>query len=108
MNALAPSRIAQLRLDRWAIALVLVAIYVAGLALSPSAFSNPVYLLNTVRQIAPVGIAAIGVTMVMIFGGVDLSVGAIISMTVVLAAAIMDGAACNCAGLWRRDAGGCD
>ncbi len=95
MSTLAPSGIARLRLDRWAIALVLLAIYVAGLTLSPSAFSNPVYLLNTVRQIAPVGIAAIGVTMVMIIGGVDLSVGAIISMTVVLSAAIMDGAAIN-------------
>ncbi|MCZ4353933.1 ABC transporter permease [Roseovarius aestuarii] len=95
MSALAPNRIARLRLDRWAIALVLVAIYLVGLVLSPSAFGNPVYLLNTVRQVTPVGIAAIGVTMVMIIGGVDLSVGAVISMTVVLSAALMDGAASN-------------
>ena len=95
MSALVSRQVTRLLLDRWAIALVLAAIYWAGLALSPTAFGDPAYLLNTVRQIAPVGIAAIGVTMVMILGGVDLSVGAVISMTVVVSAAVMDGSAPN-------------
>src|SRR5207248_7001879 len=48
-------------------------------------------LLNTLRQAAPVGITAVGVTLVMILRGVDLSVGAVISLAAVLCAILMDG-----------------
>jgi ribose/xylose/arabinose/galactoside ABC-type transport system permease subunit len=81
-------------LDRYAIFLVLLAIYLAALAIS-SAFADPNYLFNVVRQVAPVGIAAIGVTLVMILGGVDLSIGAVISLTAVLCASVMAGDAAN-------------
>lgn len=81
-------------LSRHAIFLVLVAVYLLGLAVSP-AFAEPNYLFNVLRQIAPVGIASIGVTLVMILGGVDLSVGAVISLTAVLTAALMAGDAGN-------------
>lgn len=93
--------------SRWAIFFVLVAIYLAGLAVSP-AFAQPNYLFNILRQAAPVGIAATGVTLVMILGGVDLSVGAVISLAAVVSAAVMAGdpanlplaiAACLAAGL---------
>lgn len=77
-------------LSRNAIFVVLIAVYLAAVAVS-QAFLDPTYLFNTVRQIAPVGIAAIGVTYVMILGGVDLSVGAVISLTAVLCAVQMDG-----------------
>lgn len=80
--------------DRGAIVIVLGVILAIGMIASP-AFSDPAYLLNTVRQIAPVGIAALGVTFVMIMGGVDLSVGAVISMTVILCPALMQGSADN-------------
>ncbi len=79
---------------RWAIFVVLVAIYLAGLMVS-SAFAEPNYLFNILRQVAPVGIAASGVTLVMILGGVDLSVGAVISLTAVLCAAQMAGEPAN-------------
>ncbi len=79
---------------RWAIFVVLVATYLAGLMVS-SAFAQPNYLFNILRQVAPVGIAASGVTLVMILGGVDLSVGAVISLTAVLCAALMAGEAAN-------------
>ncbi len=82
--------------SRYAIFFVLVAVYLAGLAVSP-AFGEPNYLFNILRQITPVGIAAIGVTLVMILGGVDLSIGAVISLTAVLAAAVMAGDAANIA-----------
>jgi ribose/xylose/arabinose/galactoside ABC-type transport system permease subunit len=82
------------RLSRHAIFYVLVALYAAGLAVSP-AFADPAYLLNIMRQVAPVGIAAVGVTLVMILGGVDLSVGAVISLTAVLCAAVMNGDPAN-------------
>jgi ribose/xylose/arabinose/galactoside ABC-type transport system permease subunit len=82
--------------SRHAIYLVLMGVYIAGLAVSP-AFDEPGYLFNVLRQIAPVGISAIGVTLVMVLGGVDLSVGAVISLTAVVAATVMAGDAANVA-----------
>jgi ribose/xylose/arabinose/galactoside ABC-type transport system permease subunit len=81
-------------LDRAAIWLVLL-LLLAIAALLSEAFLRPNYLLNIVRQAAPVGIAAVGVTLVMIAGGVDLSVGAIISLSAVVAAVLMEGSAAN-------------
>ena len=78
-------------LGLWLALLGLVAI---AAALSPG-FLNPVNLLNIVRQASVVGIAAVGVTLVMITGGVDLSVGAVIVFGSVLAATIMDGQDAN-------------
>jgi ribose/xylose/arabinose/galactoside ABC-type transport system permease subunit len=77
-----------------AIWLVLVALLVAAALLSPG-FLDPAYLVNIVRQAAPIGIAAVGVTLVMILGGVDLSVGAVISFAAVLCAVQMEGRAEN-------------
>ena len=88
----------QAQLDRFlaanAIFLVLLVVYLIGVAAS-EAFLTPNYLFNVVRQVAPVGIAAIGVTFVMILGGVDLSVGAVISLAAVVCAVQMDGDAAN-------------
>jgi ribose/xylose/arabinose/galactoside ABC-type transport system permease subunit len=77
-------------LERYAIWIVLLFLFITAASLS-EAFLRPIYIFNVVRQVAPVGIAAIGVTMVMIMGGVDLSVGAIISLGAVFAAVLMDG-----------------
>ena len=84
----------QLFLADYAILIVLAGLYLIALAVS-EAFANPPYLFNIIRQVAPVGIAAIGVTYVMILGGVDLSVGAVISLTAVVCAVHMDGSATN-------------
>ncbi|WP_119268570.1 ABC transporter permease [Taklimakanibacter deserti] len=79
---------------RYAIFVVLILVY--GLAILVSeAFLQPSYLFNVMRQVAPIGIAAIGVTFVMIVGGVDLSIGAVISLTSVLCAVQMNGDAGN-------------
>jgi len=87
-----------LALRRWirsyAIWLVLALLFAIAAMLS-EAFLRPIYIFNIVRQAAPVGIAAIGVTLVMILGGVDLSVGAVISLAAVLAAVVMDGQVAN-------------
>src|SRR5262249_20118199 len=40
---------------------------------------------------APIGIVAVGVTFVMLLRGVDLSVGAVVSMSAVVCALVMDG-----------------
>jgi len=77
-----------------AIWLVLLVMLIAAAWLS-DAFLEPVYLANVVRQAAPVGIAAIGATVVMILGGVDLSVGAVVSFAAVFSAMQMAGRAEN-------------
>jgi ribose/xylose/arabinose/galactoside ABC-type transport system permease subunit len=83
-------------LDRYAIWIVLVLLLlVAGLV--SDAFFRINYLANLLRQATPIGITAVGVTFVMILRGVDLSVGAIISMTVVISALMMNGRAENLA-----------
>jgi ribose transport system permease protein len=69
--------------------IILVAAYV-----SPG-FVQPINFFNMLRQASVVGIASVGVTLVMITGGVDLSVGAIISFASVLAASLMAGEAAN-------------
>jgi ribose/xylose/arabinose/galactoside ABC-type transport system permease subunit len=81
-------------LARWAILVVLALLYGVAIALS-DAFLEPAYVGNILRQAAPVGIAAIGTTLVMILGGVDLSIGAIISFSAVFCAVTMGGVADN-------------
>lgn len=80
-----------------AIWLVLLALLGVAAGFS-SAFVDITYLVNTFRQAAPVGVAAIGVTLVMILGGIDLSVGAVISFAAVLCAVQMAGEPRNIAG----------
>jgi len=77
-------------IERSAIWIVLLALVLAGTMLS-DAFLRPVYLGNVVRQLSPAGIAAIGVTFVMVLGGIDLSVGAVISFAAVICAVQMNG-----------------
>jgi ribose transport system permease protein len=75
---------------RVAIWLALLVLLILGGLLSP-VFLRPANLLNIVSQASVVGIAAIGVTFVMITGGIDLSVAGLITLTAVLGAAIMNG-----------------
>lgn len=82
------------RIAPLAIWLVLVAILLAGSMISEH-FLRTTNLVNVLRQATPVGIAAIGVTIVMIMGEVDLSVGAIVSLSAVICAAVMDGDPAN-------------
>ena len=69
----------------WGLAIALAAI---GAALS---FANPYFLtvpnlINVVRQISINGILAVGVTFVLLTGGVDLSLGSLVALTGVVAA----------------------
>jgi ribose transport system permease protein len=94
-NALRISRLAIVAaVDRFAIWIVLLALLALATTLS-DAFLRPAYLGNVVRQLAPVGTAAVGATFVMILGGIDLSVGAVISLAVVICAVQMDGQIAN-------------
>jgi ribose transport system permease protein len=89
-GALAEAPRRRLPLGSLGLWLGLLALVAIAAVLSPG-FLNPVNLLNIVRQASVVGVAAVGVTLVMVTGGVDLSVGAVIVFGSVLAATIMSG-----------------
>jgi ribose transport system permease protein len=60
----------------------------AGLAISNPDFLGQSNVVNTVRQIGMLGILAVGISFVIITGGIDLSIGSIVGLTGVLIAKI--------------------
>lgn len=70
--------------------LLLVAVIVVFFAATQGTIS-PAHLMNIVRQSAPLGVAAMGQTIVLLVGGIDLSVGATMSMVNLVAASVMGG-----------------
>src|SRR5512139_3952891 len=72
-------------LARFGLVLALVIIGVALAMLSPH-FLTARNLINVVRQISINGILAVGVTYVLLTGGVDLSLGSLVALTGVAAA----------------------
>ena len=66
-------------LQRWGVYLGLLAMLAISAGISPESF-NPRDLLNLAKQAAGLGIAAIGQTLVILTGGIDLSVGSTISL----------------------------
>ncbi|WP_025692374.1 ABC transporter permease [Paenibacillus zanthoxyli] len=73
---------------RYGIYLVLILLFVS-FSLASEAFLSTTNLLNIVRQVSVLGIAAIGVTFVMIAGIPDLSVGSQISLVCILTSWLM-------------------
>lgn len=72
----------------------LVAVFIVGIIASPTrngslVFLSPGNLGNIVRAVSEIGIIAIGVTFVILIGGIDLSVGAILGLAAVGTAALM-------------------
>lgn len=74
-------------LSRFAPLLGLFAVYGLFSILGPDSFSSGRNLETIARQTAIVGTAALGMTLVIIAGGIDLSVGSIIALTTVTIAA---------------------
>jgi inositol transport system permease protein len=72
---------------KYAIVLIFIAMFVAMTFLT-DAFLQPRNLVNVVRQIAVVGLIAIGVTMVIITTGIDLSSGSVLALAAVFAASL--------------------
>jgi ribose transport system ATP-binding protein/rhamnose transport system ATP-binding protein len=68
----------------------LVALIVAGIITAPS-FLDGYNLTSNIRAAAALGIVAMGQAMVMISGGVDLSVSSTITLTMILSASLMAG-----------------
>ncbi len=70
----------------------LVAVYGLFAALSPETFSGTINLETMARQTVVVAIAAVGMTLVMVKGGIDLSIGSVVALcTVVIASALRAG-----------------
>lgn len=71
----------------------LIAVYLLFLAWTPDAFARPITLITMARQTVVVGTAAVGMTLVILVGGIDLSVGSTVALTTVVAArALQSGA----------------
>ena len=68
----------------------LVLLIVVGVIAAPS-FATTSNLMNLLRQMAPLGVLAIGQTVVLIGGGIDLSVGRLIGLVVPIGALVMAG-----------------
>jgi ribose transport system permease protein len=71
----------------------LVALYVLFVVLRPETFARPINLVTMARQTVVVGIAAAGMTMVIISGGIDLSVGSSVALTTVVVARLLNSGA---------------
>jgi inositol transport system permease protein len=72
---------------KYAIVFILLAMLLAMTFLS-EAFLTPRNLLNIVRQISVMGLIAIGVTMVIITGGIDLSSGSVLALAAVVSTSL--------------------
>ena len=72
-------------------AYLLLLVIIAVFLVSTNGTVSPTHLLNIARSAAPLGIVAIGQTIALLVGGIDLSVGATISMVNLVCASIMNG-----------------
>lgn len=73
--------------------LALVGVYLLFLVWTPDTFARPIALITMARQTVVVGTAAVGMTLVILLGGIDLSVGSTVALTTVVAArALQSGA----------------
>jgi ribose/xylose/arabinose/galactoside ABC-type transport system permease subunit len=70
-------------------AVALVVTYALFAALAPASFTRAATLVTMARQTTVVAIAAVGMTYVIITGGIDLSVGSAIAFTTVVVAALL-------------------
>src|ERR1700759_1467456 len=66
--------------------LALVLMFALFSALAPGTFASASNLLTMLRQTAVVGIAGIGMTLIIVLGGIDLSVGSAVALVTVVVA----------------------
>jgi ribose transport system permease protein len=69
--------------------IALLVVYALFMVLSPSTFGRTQNLVTMARQTVVVGIAASGMTLVIIAGGIDLSVGSMVALTTVFVASLL-------------------
>ncbi len=75
--------------DRYSMLIVLIGLVIAAAALSPT-FLNPNNLLNISQQVALNGLMSVGMTLTILTGGIDLSVGSTLALGSVLVAGTKD------------------
>src|SRR5437763_8538819 len=78
-------------LERYSALLFLIALVAVFSALRPGVFFTSVNLFNIARQASITGIIAIGMTFVILTGGIDLSVGSVLAVSGVVAAWVYKG-----------------
>ena len=86
-NSETMSKIKQL-VSKYGIALILVGMVILMTILKPQSFPSGKNILNILNQSAIVGIMALGMTIVIISKGIDLSVGSILALAGVVAASL--------------------
>lgn len=69
--------------------LALIAVYVLFVILRPDTFARAANLVTMARQTVVVGIATVGMTLVIVHGGIDLSVGSSVALTSVVVAKLL-------------------
>lgn len=69
--------------------LILLALVVTVSVLTDGRFTNPANLINVMRQVSFEALIAFGMTLVIVTGGIDLSVGSVVALTGVVAAVVM-------------------
>jgi ribose/xylose/arabinose/galactoside ABC-type transport system permease subunit len=67
----------------------LAALYVVFSLLQPDTFSTAGNLKTMLRQTAVVGMAALGMTLVIVLGGIDLSIGSVVALVTVVIASLL-------------------
>ncbi len=71
--------------------LALIAVYVLFVVLRPDTFARTANLVTMARQTVVVGVATVGMTLVIVHGGIDLSVGSSVALTSVVVAKLLQG-----------------
>lgn len=71
--------------DRIGILLAFIVVCILFGILTP-VFFNPLNILNVIRQVSIIGVIAVGMTFVILLGGIDLSVGSVVAFTGIIAA----------------------
>ena len=74
-------------LERYGILLVFMALFIAASVASPH-FLSAGNLLNVARQVAIIGVLSVGMTFVILTGGIDLSAGSVLAVAALCAAAL--------------------
>jgi inositol transport system permease protein len=82
-------------LSKYGIALILVGMIIIMTILKPESFPSVNNILNILNQSAIVGIMALGMTLVIISKGIDLSVGSVLALAGVVAASLSQTAAAS-------------
>jgi ribose/xylose/arabinose/galactoside ABC-type transport system permease subunit len=89
MPALSPARRALALVDKLGPLLAMLGVWCLFAALTPKTFATWENMQSILLQTAVVGVAALGATMIIISGGIDLSVGSLIALVSVVVALVL-------------------